>query len=109
MNRKLYNFKVRNRILERDNYTCQYCGAKLEWSELHVDHIVAKSKGGSNKDENYITACARCNSSKCDKSLSAYNEMAVRKKIEFSDKLRYYSRVARGTQKLLDKINEHKS
>ena len=109
MNTKLYNYKVRHRILNRDNFTCQYCGAKLKWGELHIDHIIPRSKGGKNEDSNYLAACQRCNSSKCDRSLEEFLEMAIRHKSEFSSKLRYCSGVVRGLNKILEKRNERKS
>ena len=54
--------KVRDRIFERDGYTCQYCGA--HGGELHCDHIIPVSRGGTNDDDNLATACAACNLSK---------------------------------------------
>ena len=53
--------KKRIQILVRDNYTCQYCGAKAPDVRLEVDHKVPVSKGGSSKEENLITSCWECN------------------------------------------------
>ena len=53
---------VRARIFERDNYTCQYCGAR--GVALECDHVFPISKGGSNEDDNLVAACAPCNRSK---------------------------------------------
>ena len=53
--------KKRIQILARDNYTCQYCGAKAPDVRLEVDHKVPVSKGGSSKEENLITSCWECN------------------------------------------------
>ena len=59
-------------ILERDQYTCQYCGAgPLPPRALHVDHVVPLSRGGQDAEENKITACAHCNLTKSDKMLWA--------------------------------------
>lgn len=54
--------KTRQRIFSRDNYTCQYCGAY--GVQLECDHIIPVSKGGSNEDDNLVTACFHCNRSK---------------------------------------------
>lgn len=61
----------RIKILERDNWTCQICGAGISleakrytagWAT--VDHIVPISKGGNNDDANLRAACWKCNASK---------------------------------------------
>ena len=51
-------------ILKRDNYTCGYCGAT--GVELEIDHIKPVSKGGTNEQNNLITACKKCNRDKSD-------------------------------------------
>lgn len=56
-------------ILNRDNFTCQYCGRKAPDVELEVDHIKPVAKGGSNEDDNLITACHDCNIGKSAKLL----------------------------------------
>lgn len=52
---------LRWEIWERDNFTCQHCGAR---SHLSVDHIIPESKGGSLDPANLQTLCRRCNSRK---------------------------------------------
>lgn len=53
-------------LLKKYNYTCQYCGAKAPDIELEVDHILPKSKGGSDKEENLTISCVNCNLGKGD-------------------------------------------
>lgn len=54
-------------VLERDNYTCGYCGKKpKKKTDVNVDHIVPRSKGGQNTWLNTICACIPCNSKKDD-------------------------------------------
>ena len=56
--------RLRFRILVRDGFICQSCGAsplKERGVELHVDHIIPWSKGGETVDENLETKCSRCN------------------------------------------------
>lgn len=65
--------RVRFEIFERDGFTCQYCGAKAPDVELHVDHIVPVSKGGTNDPGNLVTACARCNLGKSDLDTTRFN------------------------------------
>lgn len=49
-------------VFRRDNYTCQYCGKKT--SDLTIDHIIPRSKGGAHAWENLVAACPSCNHKK---------------------------------------------
>jgi 5-methylcytosine-specific restriction endonuclease McrA len=55
----------RKSIFLRDNHTCQYCG---KHSELTIDHIIPKSKGGGDTWTNMIACCIRCNNRKGDRT-----------------------------------------
>jgi len=50
-------------ILERDKYTCQVCGRPTGKSG-HVDHILAKAKGGTDEESNLRATCHKCHSRK---------------------------------------------
>lgn len=52
---------LRFTVFRRDSYTCQYCGRRAPDVELHVDHIVAWSRGGHTTADNLRTACSVCN------------------------------------------------
>lgn len=52
--------KLRAIVLERDDYTCQYCGEPAN----HVDHIIPVCQGGADKLDNLVAACRFCNCSK---------------------------------------------
>lgn len=47
-------------VLNRDNYTCQYCKGKHKDSRLEVHHIIFRSQGGSDEENNLITLCHTC-------------------------------------------------
>jgi 5-methylcytosine-specific restriction endonuclease McrA len=49
---------TRRAVFARDSWTCQYCGSR---SNLTVDHIVPRSKGGTSTWENIVASCAPCN------------------------------------------------
>jgi len=51
----------RKNILLRDRNTCQYCGIVLPSSELTLDHVVPRSRGGASSWENLVAACHDCN------------------------------------------------
>lgn len=59
-------YQTRYRILERDNFTCQYCGRSAPDVVLNVDHRVPRSEGGTDEDGNLVTACQACNIGKSD-------------------------------------------
>jgi 5-methylcytosine-specific restriction endonuclease McrA len=50
-------------VRARDRYTCQYCGTVVP-PNLEVDHIVPRSRGGSNRPDNLVAACRECNQRK---------------------------------------------
>jgi len=64
--------KLRFRIFQRDNFTCQYCGRKPPEVELQIDHIYPRSKKGKSNPDNYITACKDCNLGKSDIILNEF-------------------------------------
>lgn len=53
--------RIRNEVLERDDYICQYCGAELDEETATVDHVIPKSKGGSSYPDNMVCSCQQCN------------------------------------------------
>jgi 5-methylcytosine-specific restriction endonuclease McrA len=56
--------RVRWVILQRDGFTCLYCGAKAPYVELQVDHVIAKVNGGTDDPSNLVTTCRDCNAGK---------------------------------------------
>lgn len=57
----------RREVFRRDNYTCQYCGRKLQ--NLTIDHVIPKRLGGEHTWTNVVTACAACNHRKGGRTL----------------------------------------
>jgi 5-methylcytosine-specific restriction endonuclease McrA len=46
---------------------CYYCGKKIAGSNMHLDHVVPISRGGSHASFNWVLACFSCNTSKHNK------------------------------------------
>jgi len=49
---------TRRAVFARDDWTCQYCGAR---SNLTVDHVIPRYKGGASSWDNIVASCAPCN------------------------------------------------
>lgn len=43
---------------------CAYCQCAVAFDAVHVDHVIALAKGGSNWPANLVPACASCNKRK---------------------------------------------
>ena len=54
----------RRNIFARDDNRCQFCGRRFPTSELSLDHIVPRSRGGEASWENVVCACTSCNKRK---------------------------------------------
>lgn len=51
----------RTNVFARDNYTCQYCSKQPRTSELNLDHVIPRSRGGATTWENVVCSCVPCN------------------------------------------------
>ncbi len=68
--RALMTSSLREKIKNRDNYTCQICGLSTSDEPhllLEIDHIIPLSKGGITSENNLQTLCWKCNRSKSNK------------------------------------------
>ena len=63
----------RKNILLRDRNICQYCGQVMASSELTLDHVVPRSRGGSSTWENLVACCHPCNRKKGNQLLVETN------------------------------------
>lgn len=57
----------RRNLYRRDHNTCQYCGSRPGTSELTIDHIVPRSRGGLSTWQNCVLACVPCNGRKANR------------------------------------------
>ena len=78
------SFKIsdtkRRRILDRDEHRCQVCNKELRLSIesdlstsnaiAQIDHIIPRSLGGKNNDDNLRILCRTCNSSRGNRTSS---------------------------------------
>lgn len=50
---------TRRNVFQRDGHRCQYCGSAH--AVLSIDHVMPRSRGGSDSWDNVTTACLACN------------------------------------------------
>ena len=58
---------TRANVYLRDRFRCQYCGHNGKRSELNIDHLVPRSRGGGSTWENVVVACIPCNRRKANR------------------------------------------
>jgi 5-methylcytosine-specific restriction endonuclease McrA len=73
----LQGYKVREYLLDKYQRTCIYCGKKNV--PLEVEHIVPKSRGGTDSVTNLTLSCKDCNKKKGDKTAEEFGYPNVQK------------------------------
>jgi 5-methylcytosine-specific restriction endonuclease McrA len=58
----LQGYEVKEYLLEKFDHKCAYCG--IQNVPLEVEHVWAKSKGGSDRVSNLVISCVKCNDGK---------------------------------------------
>ena len=58
-----------NEMYGEQDGKCNGCGVHFPKANFHVDHIIAKAKGGTNHRENLQLLCNRCNSIKGNRGM----------------------------------------
>lgn len=67
------NPEKRKELFERDDWTCFYCGEKVNTGNATLDHYEPQCKGGNDNKKNLKTCCVICNSIKSGRT---YDEAA---------------------------------
>ncbi len=79
--RQRVKFNRRN-LFARDSNRCQYCGKRFATSELSLDHVVPRSRGGKATWQNIVCACLRCNVKKGGRTPQEANMKLFREPVE---------------------------
>lgn len=53
---------------------CAYCGKKIRYEEMQVDHIKPLYLGGADDESNWAPACRMCNYYKSTKTIEIFRE-----------------------------------
>jgi 5-methylcytosine-specific restriction endonuclease McrA len=67
----------RKNILLRDRNTCQYCAETLPASDLTLDHVIPRSRGGVSTWENLVACCHTCNRRKGNQMVHELEDMEL--------------------------------
>ena len=95
--------KLQDKIHPKNGNRCQYCGDIFDTKYLHIDHIIPRSLGGSDKLDNLTTACCKCNVLKYQFPLMEFYKRIVKKYDNAKNDCEYYLKIINN---LKDKINE---
>lgn len=66
----LFNYEVKEYLLDKWNRQCAYCGASD--TPLEIEHIKPRRKGGTNRISNLAIACCKCNQEKGTQDIDAF-------------------------------------
>jgi hypothetical protein len=90
---KLWGYAVREYLLEKWERKCAYCGKKD--IPLEVEHIIPRSKDGSNRVDNLTIACSECNLKKGNQTAEEFGYPKIQKKAKQSLKATAFMNVIR--------------
>lgn len=62
--RRTFTKSTRAKVMAKCDSHCGYCGRKITDATMHIDHMIARSVGGSNLIDNLLPACLPCNNLK---------------------------------------------
>ncbi len=66
----LAGYEIRAYLLEKWQRRCAYCGQSS--TKLQVEHLIPKSRGGSDRLSNLVLACEPCNQQKGDRTAKEF-------------------------------------
>ena len=63
------SLELKQKLFSQQNGKCLICGESLglDWSKIHIDHIIPWSLVGDELDNNYQDLCNYCNENKNDR------------------------------------------
>lgn len=64
--------ELRHQLYELQNKRCGYCGTKIGFSEVTVDHKIPLSRGGPDCMDNMICSCKPCNALKGNRTIEEF-------------------------------------
>jgi RRXRR protein/HNH endonuclease len=79
---ELFGWEVRAYVLEKFAHACVYCGKRNV--PFEIDHMVPKSRGGSDRISNLVLACHDCNQAKGNRTAAEFGRAEVERQAKES-------------------------
>lgn len=73
---------LREKVYAKYDGHCAYCGKKIEYKDMQVEHIVPQRVGGINDIENLLPTCRLCNHYKRGNDLDSFRNWLLGNIIE---------------------------
>ncbi|MCY0884561.1 MAG: RNA-guided endonuclease IscB, partial [Firmicutes bacterium] len=70
----LFGYELREYLLEKFGHQCAYCGGASGDAVLNLDHVIPRSRGGSDRVSNLAMVCRTCNEAKGNRLPEAWLE-----------------------------------
>ena len=90
---ELQGYELREYLLEKWGRKCAYCGKKD--IPLEIEHIIPKSRGGTDRVSNLTIACNKCNLKKDNKTAEEFGHPEIQKKANQSLKATAFMNVVK--------------
>ena len=97
----LQGYEIREYLLEKWGRKCAYCGKSNV--PLEIEHIVPKSRGGSNRVSNLTIACHECNQSKGNQTAKEFGYPGIQDKTKKPLRAAAFMNVVK--QRLVDMVD----
>jgi len=102
---ELQGYNVKEYLLEKFGHKCVYCGKTN--IPLEVEHIVPKSRGGSDRVSNLTIACRECNLKKGNQTAEEFGFPDIQKQAKESLRSTAFMNIIRN--RLAEEINAEKT
>jgi len=76
----LQGYEIREYLLEKFDRKCCYCGKRNV--PLEIEHIIPKSRGGTNKVDNLCIACGKCNNDKNNLTAEEFGYPEIQRQVK---------------------------
>ena len=80
MSRRRVSSEVREKVYSKYNGRCAYCGSKVHYKDMQIDHVFPLSLGGADTEDNYLPSCSACNFRKGKLTLEKFRKSLSRLK-----------------------------
>jgi 5-methylcytosine-specific restriction endonuclease McrA len=77
---ELFGWEIRSYLLEKFGRHCVYCGRSE--TAFEIDHVVPRSRGGTDRVSNLVLSCHSCNRVKGDRTAAEFGHPQVQKQAE---------------------------